>query len=142
MIGKSQWNNDRNWGTSEIRPILSELHCGNEAQILFFNTSYQLRKKKRIAKYCLKKTRYGVGKYYKVYTDSSRIDNRSAGGIFIRISDLDITIKQRNPDTCSVFRSEFIAINVERYAIKPYDFDFGELWNISVRLSTLQYLSD
>ncbi|GFX43789.1 RTase [Trichonephila clavipes] len=47
-----------------------------------------------------------------VYTDGSRVDYyRSARGIYIKSQDHILRIHRRNPDGCSVFRSELIAID-------------------------------
>ncbi|GFV02841.1 RNase H domain-containing protein [Trichonephila clavipes] len=52
-----------------------------------------------------------------------------------------MTLKKRNSDTCSVFRSELIVINVGLGAIMANDCDFSELWILSDRRSALQYIS-
>ncbi|GFS77350.1 uncharacterized protein TNCV_4676441 [Trichonephila clavipes] len=47
-----------------------------------------------------------------VYTDGSRDDYyRSGNGIYIKSQDQILRIQRRNPDSCSVFRSELIAID-------------------------------
>ncbi|GFR26879.1 uncharacterized protein TNCT_241141, partial [Trichonephila clavata] len=47
-----------------------------------------------------------------VYTDSSRDDYyRSGSGICIKSQDHNLKIQRRNPDGCSVFRSELLAID-------------------------------
>ncbi|GFU29111.1 phosphate-regulating neutral endopeptidase [Trichonephila clavipes] len=47
-----------------------------------------------------------------VYTDGSRSDTGRAGsGIFSNTPGNDVKISIRNPDQCSVFRSELIAIS-------------------------------
>ncbi|GFV84750.1 uncharacterized protein TNCV_4297321 [Trichonephila clavipes] len=48
----------------------------------------------------------------KNFTDGSRDDNyRSGSGIYIKSQDHILRIQRRNPDGCSVFRSELIAID-------------------------------
>lgn len=76
-----------------------------------------------------------------VYTDGSRKEDRTGSGVYIKTQHLEKSIKQRNPDTCSVFRSELIAIKEGLDAILPYDNDFGELWILSDSRSALQHLS-
>ncbi|GFY07866.1 uncharacterized protein TNCV_4288021 [Trichonephila clavipes] len=47
-----------------------------------------------------------------VFTDGSRDDNyRSGRGIYIKSQDHILRIQRRNPDGCSVFRSELIIID-------------------------------
>ncbi|GFX94004.1 uncharacterized protein TNCV_3413661 [Trichonephila clavipes] len=47
-----------------------------------------------------------------VYTDGSRDDNyRSGSGIYIKSQDHILRIQRKNPDGCSVFHSELIAIH-------------------------------
>ncbi|GFU68188.1 RNase H domain-containing protein [Trichonephila clavipes] len=47
-----------------------------------------------------------------VFTNDSRDDNcRSGSGIYIKSQDHILRIQRRNPDGCSVFRSELIAID-------------------------------
>ncbi|GFW06613.1 hypothetical protein TNCV_2189461 [Trichonephila clavipes] len=47
-----------------------------------------------------------------IYTDGSRSDTGRAGsGIFSNTPGNDVKISIRNPDHCSVFRSELIAIS-------------------------------
>ncbi|GFW50179.1 RNase H domain-containing protein [Trichonephila clavipes] len=73
-----------------------------------------------------------------VYTDGSRTES----GFYIRTPHLDTTLKQLNPDTCSIFRSEIIAINKGDDAIISYDINFGELWILSDSRSVFQHLSN
>ncbi|GFT08625.1 probable RNA-directed DNA polymerase from transposon BS [Trichonephila clavipes] len=75
-----------------------------------------------------------------VCTDGSRTENRTGSGIYIRTPHLDTTLKQRNPYTYSVFRSELIATNKGLDVILSYDINFGEL--LSDRRSALQHLSN
>ncbi|GFW05696.1 uncharacterized protein TNCV_3407621 [Trichonephila clavipes] len=50
-----------------------------------------------------------------VYTDSSRDDYyRSGSGIYMKSQDHILRIQKRNPDGCSVFRSELIAMSLMR----------------------------
>ncbi|XP_071043369.1 uncharacterized protein [Parasteatoda tepidariorum] len=58
-----------------------------------------------------------------VYTDGSRTKDRTGS------------------DSCSVFRSELIAIKEGLDAILPYDSDYGELWILSDSRSALQHRS-
>ncbi|XP_071037157.1 uncharacterized protein [Parasteatoda tepidariorum] len=47
-----------------------------------------------------------------IYTDGSKSeDNHTGSGIFIKTQMSEIKIQKRNPDHCSVFRSELIAID-------------------------------
>ncbi|XP_035211733.1 uncharacterized protein LOC118185897 [Stegodyphus dumicola] len=75
-----------------------------------------------------------------VYIAGSRTEGRTGSGIFIETPHFKATIKQRNPDTCSVLKSQLIAINVGLDAILAYDCDFGELWILSDSRNALQRL--
>ncbi|GFR25250.1 hypothetical protein TNCT_183371 [Trichonephila clavata] len=56
-----------------------------------------------------------------VYTGGNHTEDRIGSGIFIDSPPLKTTIKARNPDTCFVFRSELIAINIGLDVIISYD---------------------
>ncbi|GFX70814.1 RNase H domain-containing protein [Trichonephila clavipes] len=58
-----------------------------------------------------------------IYADGSRFDTGRAGsGIFSNTPGNDVKISIRNPDHCSVFRSEFIAISgALNYAVNSYN---------------------
>ncbi|GFW56720.1 uncharacterized protein TNCV_4068001 [Trichonephila clavipes] len=75
-----------------------------------------------------------------VYTDSSRDDYyRPGSGIYIKLQDHIISIQRRNPDGCSVFHSELIAID-ERTLVLLHLFQmekrFGYCLIVDVQYST------
>ncbi|GFU56501.1 uncharacterized protein TNCV_1137281 [Trichonephila clavipes] len=53
----------------------------------------------------------GTRNMYKIYTDGSTDDYRSGSGIYLNSEDRILRIQRRNPDGCSGFRSELIAIH-------------------------------
>ncbi|GFX08457.1 uncharacterized protein TNCV_3269461 [Trichonephila clavipes] len=53
----------------------------------------------------------------KIYTDGSRISNQTGSGIYIVPHQEKLSLKKRNPDFSSVFRSELLAIDVGLDAI-------------------------
>ena len=76
-----------------------------------------------------------------VYTDGSRDDrNRTGSGVYIKRPDGDINIKMRNPDSCSVFRSELLAIEAGLHAIEE-DSLLDPIWILTDSRSSIQYLS-
>ncbi|GFU77230.1 RNase H domain-containing protein [Trichonephila clavipes] len=52
-----------------------------------------------------------------------------------------LTFRRRNPDSCSVFRSELIAIN-EGFELVQSEKDFEDLWILTDSKSCLQHLSN
>ncbi|GFT73326.1 RNase H domain-containing protein [Trichonephila clavipes] len=74
-------------------------------------------------------------------TDGSRSDTgRAWSGIFSNTSGNDVKISIRNPDHCSVFRSELIAINgVLDHALNSYK---DSIWILTDSRSFIQYLKD
>ena len=52
-----------------------------------------------------------------IYTDGSKLDNRTGGGVFS--ADLDINISFRMPDICSVFQAEVMAVKEALLNITP-----------------------
>ncbi|GFW79126.1 probable RNA-directed DNA polymerase from transposon BS [Trichonephila clavipes] len=75
-----------------------------------------------------------------VYTDGSRDDyHRSGSGIYIKSQDHNLRIQRRNPDGCSVFRSELIAIN-EALGFLASLPNGKEIWILSDSRSAIQHL--
>ncbi|GFV00610.1 RNase H domain-containing protein [Trichonephila clavipes] len=74
-----------------------------------------------------------------VYTDGSRSDTGRAGsGIFSNIPGNDVKISIRNPDHCSVFRSELIAISgALDHALNSYK---ESIWILTDSRCSIQYL--
>ncbi|GBM22231.1 hypothetical protein AVEN_273420-1 [Araneus ventricosus] len=70
----------------------------------------------------------------KVYTNGSRNDRDCTGGeIYIKTHNQELKIQRRNPDFCSVFRSELIAI----------DFSCSdEIWILTDSRSSIQHLAN
>ncbi|GFS98524.1 RNase H domain-containing protein [Trichonephila clavipes] len=76
-----------------------------------------------------------------IYTDGSRSDTGSAGsGIFSNTPGNDVKISIRNPDHCSVFRSELIAISgALDHALNSYK---DSIWILTNSRSSIQYLKN
>ncbi|GFU92490.1 uncharacterized protein TNCV_4794191 [Trichonephila clavipes] len=70
------------------------------------------------------------------YTDGSRDD-----GIYIKSQDHIIRIQRRNPDDCSIFRSELIAIDeaISSLAFLPNGKEFGYCLIVEVQFITYQF---
>ncbi|GFX80174.1 RNase H domain-containing protein [Trichonephila clavipes] len=82
---------------------------------------------------------FGTGE---VYTDGSRDDNyRSGSGIYIISQDHILRIQRRNPDGCSVFRSELIAIDEALGSLASL-LNGKEIWILSDSRSAIQHLSN
>ncbi|GFT41156.1 RNase H domain-containing protein [Trichonephila clavipes] len=77
-----------------------------------------------------------------IYTDGTKDDQNSCGsGIFIKAPNCSHNIKIRNPDFCSVFRSELIAIDEALRIIKTVTSP-DEIWILCDSRSAIQHLSD
>ncbi|GFV62843.1 RNase H domain-containing protein [Trichonephila clavipes] len=77
-----------------------------------------------------------------VYTDGCRDDYyRSGSGIYIKSQDQILRIQRRNPDGCSVFRSELIAI-YEALGFLASLPNGKEIWILSNSRSAIQHLSN
>ncbi|GFU13316.1 uncharacterized protein TNCV_3843201 [Trichonephila clavipes] len=77
-----------------------------------------------------------------VYMDGSRDDNyRSSSGICIKSQNHILRIQRRNPDGCSVFRSELIAIDEALGSLASLP-NGKEIWILSDSRSTIQHLSN
>ncbi|GFV86454.1 RNase H domain-containing protein [Trichonephila clavipes] len=76
-----------------------------------------------------------------IYTDGSRSNTGRAGsGIFSNTPGNDVKISIRNPDHCSVFRSEFIAISgALDHALNSYK---DSIWILTDSRSCIQYLKN
>ncbi|GFW97062.1 RNase H domain-containing protein [Trichonephila clavipes] len=78
----------------------------------------------------------------KVYTDGSRDDYyRSGSGIYIKSQDHILTIQRRNPDGCSIFRSELIAIDETLGSLTSLP-NGKEIWMLSHSRRAIQHLSN
>ncbi|GFV60877.1 RNase H domain-containing protein [Trichonephila clavipes] len=76
-----------------------------------------------------------------VYTDGSRDDYyRSGSGIYIKSQNHILRIQRRNPDGCSVFRSDLIAID-EALGSLAFLPNGKEIWILSDSRSAIQHLS-
>ncbi|GFX51917.1 uncharacterized protein TNCV_3063341 [Trichonephila clavipes] len=74
-----------------------------------------------------------------VYTDDSRDDYyRFGSGIYIKSQDHILRIQRRNPDGCSVFRSELIAIDEALVLLHLFQMEkrFGYCLIVEVQYST------
>ncbi|GFS95270.1 RNase H domain-containing protein [Trichonephila clavipes] len=77
-----------------------------------------------------------------VYTGGSRDDYyRSGSGIYIKSQDHILKIHRRNPDGCSVFRSELIAIDETLGSLASLPTG-KEIWILSDSRSAIQHLSN
>ncbi|GFU21565.1 RNase H domain-containing protein [Trichonephila clavipes] len=77
-----------------------------------------------------------------VYTDGSRNDYyRSGSVIYIKSQDHILRIQRRNPDSCSVFRSELIAIDEALGSLASLP-NGKEIWLLSDSRSAIQRLSN
>ncbi|XP_035222122.1 ribonuclease HI-like [Stegodyphus dumicola] len=77
-----------------------------------------------------------------MYTDGNKLVNDSSGsGIYIRCRDQEIKIQRRNPDFCSVFRSELIAILEGLNSIMWLP-QLKDIWIFSDSRSAVQHLPD
>ncbi|GFU31183.1 RNase H domain-containing protein [Trichonephila clavipes] len=77
-----------------------------------------------------------------VYTDGSRdYFYRSGSGIYIKSQDHILRIQRRNPDGCSVFRSELIAIDEALGSLASLS-NGKEIWILSDSRSAIQHLSN
>ncbi|GFV98637.1 uncharacterized protein TNCV_1453231 [Trichonephila clavipes] len=75
-------------------------------------------------------------------TDGSRDDYyRSGSGIYIKSQDHFLRIQRRNPDACSVFRSELIAIDEALGSLTSLP-NGKEIWILSDSRSAIQHLSN
>ncbi|GFV03881.1 uncharacterized protein TNCV_3173151 [Trichonephila clavipes] len=77
-----------------------------------------------------------------VYTDGSRDDYfRSGSGIHIKSQYHILRIQRRNPDSCSVFRSELIAIDEALGSLASLP-NGKDIWILSDSRSAIQHLSN
>ena len=77
-----------------------------------------------------------------MYTDGSKNDNDCTGsGIYIKYQDQVVKVQKRNPDFCSVFRSELIAINEGLDLLKSITHK-SEIWILSDSRSSIQHLAN
>ncbi|GBO30562.1 hypothetical protein AVEN_112900-1 [Araneus ventricosus] len=77
-----------------------------------------------------------------IYTDGSKNEeNQSGSGIYIKSPREVRKIKLRNPDSCSVFRSELLAIEAGLEAILNEN-NYGTVWILSDSRSSIQHLND
>ncbi|GBM76604.1 hypothetical protein AVEN_54872-1 [Araneus ventricosus] len=76
------------------------------------------------------------------YTDGSKNEeNQSRSGIYIKTSREVRKIELRNPDNCSVFRSELLAIEAGFEAILNEN-NYGAVWILSESRRSIQHLKD
>ncbi|GBN26009.1 hypothetical protein AVEN_141622-1 [Araneus ventricosus] len=82
------------------------------------------------------------GEDIQIYTDGSRNEeNQSGSGIYIKTPREVKKIKLRNPDNCSVFRSELLAIEAGLKTILNEN-NYGTVWILSDSRSSIQHLKD
>ncbi|GFW41074.1 RNase H domain-containing protein [Trichonephila clavipes] len=79
---------------------------------------------------------------FSVYTDGSRFDYYPCGsGIYITSQDHFLRIQRRNPDGCSVFHRELIAIDEALVFLHLFQME-KEIWILSDSGSAIQHLSN
>lgn len=75
-----------------------------------------------------------------IYTDGSKDElNHTGSGAFIQ--NLSIRLSRRNPENCSVFRSELIAID-EGLKTILHRTDSSDIWILTDSRSSIQHLQD
>ncbi|XP_054713017.1 uncharacterized protein LOC129222530 [Uloborus diversus] len=74
-----------------------------------------------------------------IYSDGSKMNIQAGSGTYITTLQEKFFLKQRNPDFCSVFRSELIAIHIGLEKIMCEN-NFGDLWILSDSKSSIQHL--
>ncbi|GBM49119.1 hypothetical protein AVEN_77062-1 [Araneus ventricosus] len=78
----------------------------------------------------------------KVYTDGSRNDSNCTGsGNYIKRHNQELKIQRRNPDFCSVFRSELIAIDEGLDLLSSFSCS-NEIWILTDSRSSIQHLAN
>ncbi|XP_071044562.1 uncharacterized protein [Parasteatoda tepidariorum] len=77
----------------------------------------------------------------KIFSDGSKMDRQTGSGVFIETPRENYTLHQRNPDFCSVFRSELIAIDrgLEKILSEGH---LGNTWILSDSRSSIQHLKN
>ncbi|GFS68947.1 RNase H domain-containing protein [Nephila pilipes] len=75
-------------------------------------------------------------------TDGRKNDSDcSDNGIYIRYRDKEVKIQKINPNFCSVFHSEFIAIKEALELLKSLSHN-NEIWILSYSISCIQHLAN
>ncbi|GBO07681.1 hypothetical protein AVEN_123545-1 [Araneus ventricosus] len=75
-----------------------------------------------------------------IYTDGSKNEiGHTGSGVFVKHGRGEASLKRRNADYCSVFRSEMIAIDMALDFFLEHQL-FGEIWILSDNRSVVQYL--
>ncbi|GBM96906.1 hypothetical protein AVEN_99099-1 [Araneus ventricosus] len=78
----------------------------------------------------------------KMYTDGSRNDSDCTGrGIYIKTHNQELKIQRRNPDVCSVFSSELIAIDEGLDSLSSFSCS-NEIWILTDSRSSIQHLAN
>lgn len=75
----------------------------------------------------------------KLYTDGSKTDIHAGSGIYIETPQNTFSLSHRNPDFCSVFRSELLAVDAGLDAILGGK-DYGNLWILTDSRSSMEHL--
>ncbi|GBM48158.1 hypothetical protein AVEN_138293-1 [Araneus ventricosus] len=78
----------------------------------------------------------------KVYTDDSKNDSDCTGsGIYITTHNQELKVQRRNPDFCTVFRSELIAIDEGLDSLSSFSCS-NEIWILTDSRSSIQHLAN
>ncbi|GBM37152.1 hypothetical protein AVEN_205592-1 [Araneus ventricosus] len=78
----------------------------------------------------------------KVCTDGSRNDSDCTGSaIYVKTHNQEIKIQRRNPDFCSVFRSELIAVDEGLDSLASFSCS-DEIWILTDSRSSIQHLAN
>ncbi|GFX30596.1 RNase H domain-containing protein [Trichonephila clavipes] len=77
-----------------------------------------------------------------MYTDGSKLGSECCGsGIYISFRDQEIKIQRKNPDSCSVFRSELVTILDGLNSIESLS-QLYDIWIFSDSRSAIQHLAN
>ncbi|GBL99228.1 hypothetical protein AVEN_140689-1 [Araneus ventricosus] len=75
-------------------------------------------------------------------TDGSRTDSDCTGsGIYITTHNQELKIHRRNPDFCSVFRNELIAIDEGLDSLSSFSYS-DEIWVLTNSRNSIQHLAN
>ncbi|GBN59050.1 hypothetical protein AVEN_36585-1 [Araneus ventricosus] len=102
----------------------------------------------RIAAYSLRTPSQSTQSQYStafgtlIYTDGSKNEiGHTSSGVFVKHGRGVASLKRRNADYCSVFRSEMIATDMALDFVLKHQL-FGEIWILSDSRSVVQYLDN
>ncbi|XP_055939664.1 uncharacterized protein LOC129969228 [Argiope bruennichi] len=110
-----------------------------------FNLPVPINKKENASEYLRQLALEVINKIpkcdIKLYTDGSKIDNSAGSGIYIVTPQSSFSLCQRNPDFCSVFRSELLAIDEGLKKIL-HENNYKNLWILTDSRSSIEHLNN